>query len=152
MSILVGDIETNDLRPNIIWMVGVLDFLTDEFTAYTGDDVAEGIVRLAEAEVFIGHNIVGYDIPVMENLTDGLVKFDQSRLIDTLPLSRELMPHLPNHKLATYGEMFNFPKLPFKDFGRFSPEMIPYCEQDCRLSKRVFQHLDEIIQAARMAS
>ena len=32
MSILIGDIETNGLNPNTIWVVGVLDYETDEFT------------------------------------------------------------------------------------------------------------------------
>lgn len=151
-SLLVGDIETNGLKPNTIWMVGVLDIQTDVFTPYVGDDVAEGIVRLAEADLCIGHHFLGYDRKVIEELTGGLVRFKPERIVDTLKLSQKLMPHLKNHKLETYGELFDYPKLPFKKFDVFDPAMIPYCERDCRLNLRTFHFLyEKLCQEERTA-
>lgn len=141
MTVLIGDIEANGLRPNQIWMVGIIELDSGVFTPYVGDDVAEGIMRLAEAELFVGHHIEGYDVPVMERLTEGLVKFEKVRLIDTLPLARSLMPGLENYKLGSFGDMFGLPKLPFREFDRFTPEMIPYCQRDCEINLRLFQHL-----------
>ena len=144
MSILIGDIETNAIHmPSDIWMVGVLDYDSDVFTAYHGDDVAEGLLRLAEADLAIGHNFKGYDIKNIERMTAGLVKFDMRKVIDTLDLSRRHAT-LKDHKLKTWGEMFDFPKGDYTDFSRFRPEMIPYCERDCRLTKLVFDLLNDL--------
>jgi hypothetical protein len=144
-NILIGDIETDDLKPSVIWMVGVMSFETGEFTSYVGDDVAEGILRLVEAEAFVGHNIEGYDVPVMENLTGNLIRFQRDRLIDTLPLSRKHIPGMPNYKLKSFGDMFGIPKLPFREFHTFSPEMVEYCERDCLINLRLFRHLLTLI-------
>jgi hypothetical protein len=144
MNILVGDIETNEIHnPSELWMVGVLDYFTDEFTAYHGDDVPEGLLRLAEADVVIGHNFKGYDAKNIERMTNYLVKFDRDRIIDTLDLSKA-NARLDNHKLKTWGEMFGYPKGDWTDFSRWDPGMIPYCERDCRLTKKVFDFLNEL--------
>lgn len=142
MSILIADIETNDLDPNIIWMVGVLDYKTDVFTSYHGDDVAVGILRLLEADRVIFYNGLGFDVPVMERLTEGLAKFDRQKIIECLNLSRSYVS-MANHKLATWGEIFGFPKGDHSDFSRYSEEMRAYCERDCRLTKMIFEFLHE---------
>lgn len=149
-KILVGDIETDAIHmPHNIWMVGVLDWTTDEFTAYHGEDVAEGLLRLQEADLLIGHNFRGYDAKNIRRMTDGLVSLDNSKIMDTMELGRRLVK-MPDHKLKSWGEIFDFPKGDFKDFSRFSPEMIPYCERDCRLTKKVFDFLNELnVQKSR---
>lgn len=142
-EILVGDIETNGTSPNEIFMVGVLNYDTDEFTAYVGDDVPYGMLRLAEADAFIGHYIKGFDVPVMERLSSGLVTFRQEKLIDTLEMSKKLC-NLKRHGLAAWGDLFEYPKFPQPTFDEFTPEMVPYCERDCRLNKKVAEFLFEL--------
>jgi hypothetical protein len=142
-EILVGDLETDAIHmPRNIWMVGVLDWRTNEFTAYHGDDVVDGLLRLAEADLTIGHNWRSYDVKNIERMTNKLVTFDQRRVIDTLEMSRRQVK-LPDHKLKTWGEIFEFPKGDYSDFSRFDPAMIPYCERDCRLTKLIFDFLNE---------
>lgn len=141
MSILVADLETNGLFPDVIWMVGILDVETDEFTAYVEDEVPAGILRMHEADVLIGHNIRKYDCFHIERLMEGIVTFDQRRIVDTVELSRKLFPSLKDHKLATWGEILGSPKLDFKEFDRYTPEMAVYCEQDCRLNKALYEFL-----------
>jgi DNA polymerase III alpha subunit (gram-positive type) len=142
--ILIGDIETNAIHmPHSIWMVGVLDWRSNEFTAYHGDNVVDGLLRLAEADVTLGHNWRQYDVKNIERMTDRLVTFDQSKIIDTLELSRKLCK-LKDHKLKTWGEMFGFPKGDYTDFSRFRPEMIEYCKRDCEITKMVFDFLNEL--------
>jgi DNA polymerase-1 len=137
---LLGDIETNGLKPDRIWMVGIIDLVTDEYTAYIGDDeVPVGLMRLAEAELVVGHNFKGYDAPVIKRLSDGLI--DLTRVEDTLDLSRRLFPNRSSHSLEAWGLEFGYPKLHFKDFSKFSPEMVPYCERDVRLNKRLYEFL-----------
>jgi hypothetical protein len=143
MTILVGDIETNGFEPSIIWVVGVMDAETNEYTSYVGtDQVCEGLARLADADIVIGHNFKGYDAKYITKLTDGLIEFDQSRIVDTCELSRILFPHLVNHKLETWGEILGFPKIKYTEgFTRFHPKMVPYCEQDVRLNKALYDFL-----------
>jgi DNA polymerase III alpha subunit (gram-positive type) len=150
MSILVGDLETNGLKPTKIYVVGIKDMETGEYKSYVGDDeVPEGLMRLAEADIIIGHNFKSYDAKVIENLTDGLIKLDESKIIDTVELSRKLFKQMPNHRLETWGEIFEFPKIKYdKGFDNFHPEMVPYCERDVELNAVLYEfmmaHIDTL--------
>lgn len=145
MSMLVIDLETNGYEPSVIWLAGVLDFDTDEFTPHVGDDaVVDAIVKMKEADCLIGHNIKAYDLYHIERLLDFEVRFDQNLIVDTLELSRELFPHFRSHSLEAWGERLGLPKANYtKGFSRFHPEMIPYCERDVRLNRLLFEHLLE---------
>lgn len=143
MSVLITDIECDSLKPTTIHMVGVLDYHTDTFTDYHGDDVAEGLIRIAEASQVIFYNGLGYDVPVIERLTEGMISFKRDRIIECLDLSRKYVT-MKNHKLSTWGELFDFPKGDHTDFTKWSPEMSVYCERDCRLTKKVFDILNDI--------
>ncbi len=150
MSTLVFDIEADGLDPSRIWCLGILDFETDAYTAYVGEEeVPVGLLRLQEAEAIAGHYIKGYDIPVIERLTEGLVTFKSERVIDTCELSRDLFPELENHKLKTWGDILGYPKLDFDRFDEFSEEMLPYLERDCRLNAALLRFLISIITEGR---
>lgn len=143
MSILIADLECDSLKPSTIHMAGILDWETDQFTDYNGENVAEGLVRIAEADKVIFYNGLGYDVPVIERLTEGLVTIKRDRVIECLDLSRRYVT-MKNHKLATWGDLFDFPKGDHSDFTRYSKEMSVYCERDCRLTKLVFNLLNEL--------
>ena len=146
MNILVADLETDGLLDDVttIWMVGILDHTTDEFTAYVGDDVAEGLMRLQAADLIIGHNWNGYDAKVIQMLTEGLCDLSGITVADTCEMARAAFPSMPNHKLKTWGEMLGLPKMDSPSFDTFSPEMVPYCERDVRVTKMLFDFLMEI--------
>lgn len=146
-EILIADIETNAIHnPNVIWMLGVLSYDSDEFTAYVGEEqVVDGLLRLVEADCIIGHNFLGYDTKHITRLTNGLVTLPKRKIIDTCKLSKTYTA-LPDHKLKTWGDLFGFPKGDYTDFDRFDPEMIPYCERDCRISKKIFEFVNELAQ------
>jgi len=143
MSLLIADLECDSLKPTTIHMVGVLDYDSDEFYDYHGDEVVDGLLRLAEAKKVIFYNGRGYDVPVIERLTNGLVKIKPSQIIETLDLSRKYAK-LDSHKLKTWGDLFGFPKGDHTDFTKWSPAMSIYCERDCRLTKLVFNLLNEL--------
>lgn len=146
-TILVADIETNGLKPDTIWCVGIIDNKTKEYTAYYGDDIPIGLMRLAEADVVVGHSFRSYDAPVIKKLTEGLIVIDEKKIEDTVDLSRYLFPELPNHKLKTWGEIMELPKLDHNEWHRFSPEMLVYLERDVRLNDRIYDFFIEQIQA-----
>lgn len=147
-EVLVADLETNGIDPSRIWVVGVLNVETDEYTSYVGDDIPEGLMRIAEADLVIGHYFKKYDAKVINKLTEGLITLQEDKIIDTVELSRSLFSDLPNHKLKTWGDIFEYPKIDYdKGFEEFHPEMLPYCERDVRLNKRVYdffvEHLEQ---------
>lgn len=143
-DVIIGDIETNAIhQPSKIHMVGIVDFYTDEYTSYHGETLEDGLIRLAEAELVIGHNFRLYDAANIARMTGGLVTIEPTRIIDTLDLSRALVPELPDHKLRTWGQALGFPKLDHDDFERYTPLMDEYCQRDCRLNKRIFEFMLE---------
>lgn len=142
MGTLIADIETDGFVPQRIWMIGLLDYETDIFESYVGEDrVPEAIMRMKDADLLIGHNLRGYDVFQIERLLEGLVKFDPDRIVDTLELARAVFPHFEKHGLESWGERLGFPKLEYKVFDRFEPQMVPYCERDCRLTRKLLDHL-----------
>jgi len=153
MSILVFDIEGNGLNPNIIFVLGVLDYETGEYTDYTceDDNIAEGLLRLAEADLVVGHYVKGYDIPVIERLTEGLITIDRAKVCDTYELSYDLFPRLRNHKLRTFGEILGFPKGEWHDFSKYDPGMRPYCKTDCLVTGRLLEFLLGEIENRQMS-
>ena len=64
---LVFDIETDDLDATKIWCIVAIDE-NDKVYSYSEDNIEEGIALLEKADKLIGHNIIGFDIPVIEKL------------------------------------------------------------------------------------
>lgn len=140
-EILIADIETNGFQPNEIFVVGIINLQTDKFDAYYGEQIPYALIRLANAHTVIGHNFRQFDAVQIRKLSDGLIDLQQNQIVDTLEFSRELFPQMDSHSLDTWGEILQFPKGSVKSFKEFSPELIPYCERDCRLTKMIFEFL-----------
>ena len=64
---LVFDIETDGLNPTVIWCIVAIDD-KGKFYNYPEDKIDEGIELLKNADKIIGHNIIGFDIPVIKKL------------------------------------------------------------------------------------
>ena len=137
MSQLVFDIETNGLNPSIIWCIcGIKD--DKMFTLEMPDKQAWECLMEGVTEV-IGHNILRYDIPVVERLLG--VKID-CKVTDTLVMSRLYNPQLEGgHSLDSWGQRLNFPKGDYHDWSALTPEMVEYCQQDVRVTERVYEVL-----------
>ena len=68
---VVFDIETNGLNPSVIWCIAAkIVGRWDEPTTFEPGNVKDFIPWLQEnqVEVLIGHNIINFDIPVIERL------------------------------------------------------------------------------------
>jgi DNA polymerase III alpha subunit (gram-positive type) len=147
MAALLFDCETDGLldRVSTIHCIGILDVASGDYRHYVGDDLYTAFVRLSDADVIIGHNIRQFDCEVISYLTEGLVRFDQDRIIDTLEMSRMLMPGLGSHALRRYGDMLGFPKLYMKEFSKLTPQMLLYMERDVRLNFKVYKMLASLL-------
>lgn len=135
---IVLDIETNSAHDQI-WMVVTRNIETDEVLVWKE---ASGLQKfLANCALIIGHNIIGFDAPVLRKVWSVTMKPNQ--VYDTLVSSRLLNPSLEGgHSLAAWGERLGFPKGDFSDWDSgYSKEMEEYCIQDTKVTQELYKHL-----------
>jgi hypothetical protein len=113
---------------------------------------------LETADVLVGHNIIGFDIPIIKRIYSWFNP--RGTIVDTLVLSRLFhpnlldidkahnWPHMPlqlygRHSLEAYGYRLgeykgNFGKT--TDWKDWSQEMQDYCEQDVAVTTKLCKH------------
>jgi|TARA_R100000458_G_scaffold10537_1_gene8360 DNA polymerase I-like protein with 3'-5' exonuclease and polymerase domains len=140
MEEIVFDIEANGLQPDKIWCI-VAKPLGKPVVSFGPNAIEEGITFLQSADVLIGHNILGFDMPVINKLHG--VDLSNKVIKDTLVMSRLFNPVRENgHSLKTWGYIVGFPKNEQpEDWDDFSDEMLKYCQQDVILNEKVYQRL-----------
>jgi len=142
MKQIVFDIEANGLDPDTVWCVIAYEREAKEYIEWSGDTLPnfkDWIAEQEELEV-IGHNIIGYDIPVLEKLLN--VDFSNCKVTDTLVMSRLAEPsRLGGHGLENWGQLLHQPKGEHSDWLNFSQDMVEYCQQDVRVNELVYQRL-----------
>jgi DNA polymerase I len=137
---LVFDIETDGLNPSVIWCLVAQDEL-GKFYHFYEDTLQDGIKFLQKADRLIGHNILGYDIPVIKKLT-GIDLYNADKVVDTLVLSRLLNPTREGgHSIAKWGFKLGLPKKDSPEWTEFSKEMLSYCERDVEINYKLFNYL-----------
>jgi len=96
--------------------------------------------ELAKGGPICGHNLIGYDIPVLNRLWG--TRIPQYRVVDTLVLSRLFHPDLDGgHSLAAWGTRLGFPKGEHTDWEELSDEMVDYCKRDVDVTERLHNAL-----------
>ena len=137
---LIFDIETNGLKPSKIHCIVAVDE-QDKVYTFTPDQIEKGVEFLAEADTLIGHNIIGYDLPVIKKLM-GVDLTKSVKVFDTLIVSRLINPNQEGgHSLEMWGYRLKFHKSEQPDFLNYSKEMLKYCIKDVQLNKRVYEEL-----------
>lgn len=156
------DIETNGLlkQTNKVHSIVLQDIDTKEMFSATNHDykgrilIEEALERLQTAELIVGHNVLTFDIPVLQKL---FPMFEPPLVRDTLLYSRLLWPNimdidmtnyrkdanymptelLGRHKLEAWGYRLGIFKGEFgktTDWAEWSKEMQQYCEQDVNVT------------------
>ena len=143
MKQFVLDIEANGLDPDTVWCIVVrqLGGHDDSLTS-SGDRLPEFItwLQLQDECELIGHNLIGYDIPVLEKLL--AVDFSKCKITDTLVMSRLANPSREGgHSLDNWGTVLNCPKGDHNVWDVFSYDMLEYCIQDVRVNTLVYKRL-----------
>jgi len=129
------DIETT-LAHDKIWCCVLKE--GDEFTVFT---TREGLQdRINQATQIAGHNIIGFDAPVLYDVWD--IEIPHEKLVDTLILSRMALPERRSHSLASWGETLGYEKGDFTDYDAgFSQEMLEYCQRDVEVLEKLYERL-----------
>ncbi len=137
---LVFDIETDDLNATKVWCIVAQNPVSGEVFKFPPDKLEEGYQFLQTADKLIGHNIIGFDIPLVEKF--GNVDLSDKIVIDTLVLSRLFNPTRDGgHSLETWGYKLGYPKIEFEDYLNYSEDMLTYCVRDVELNTKVLQEL-----------
>lgn len=158
---LIFDIETDGLLDTVskVHCIVARDIETDEEYIWSGDECRAGWEFLQKAEMLVGHNIMGFDIPALE------IVFGKMLTVlthDTLVMTRTIWPDrrdrdfklfrsgkLPakligSHSLEAWGHRIGEYKGDFgkhNDWSVFTDEMLQYCRQDVVVNKKLYENI-----------
>lgn len=143
MRRILFDMETNGLFHDVdrIWVVSYVD-LKDRENIKTITDYEE-IKKLFSCPdtLFIGHNIIKYDLPVIKKLLQ--VEVDYKNAFDTLLVSQALFPENRRHGLA---ELQNKVEVEDEEWLTGDIElMTERCEVDVKDNLTVFDRLNKVL-------
>lgn len=108
----------------------------------------EMLAYLDTVDVLIGHNILGYDLPLLEKLFGYVYR---GKRVDTLVMSRLLNPkrlspfNCPNkkapHSIEAWGYRVGRGKPEHNDWEVFSEDMLHRCSEDVEILELVYYEL-----------
>ena len=135
---VVFDIETT-LTADKVWCIVCKH--EDTFYQFKENNLHRFEEFIKQTEEVIGHNIIGFDIPVLNKLF-GYDLFKNVKITDTLVMSRLLNPMIEGgHSLKNWGKKLGQNKIEFEQFDFFSEEMLKYCRNDVDLTQRLYKFL-----------
>src|SRR6185312_3680169 len=136
---VVIDVEANGLiNPTKIWVIVCKDINTGKYYVFRHTDgLALRFIEFARSvDLWIGHNLLGYDASVIDKLVGYSITPEAS--LDTLIVSKMVNYSRSSHSVEDYGVEFGLPKIEFTDFSRYSPEMEEYCKRDVDITERIY--------------
>lgn len=137
--------------------------IDNDVLLYTQSNINDALDILENSEVLIGHNIIQFDIPVLEKFYPSR-KFTHN-VLDTFNLSCIVFPQRQKHGLEDWGKDLGYEKfnpMTGKEYtdeewkerkktkseawDKYTPEMGAYCQQDVRVTELVLWqcNVDEI--------
>ncbi len=136
---VVFDIETTINADKIWCIICKYDKTYYQFTDGKNLHRFEDFAK--QTKEFIGHNIIGFDVPVVNKLF-GKDLFANCKITDTLVLSRLLNPVIDGgHSLKNWGTKLGQAKIEFEQFDYLSDDMLKYCRNDVELTERLYKFL-----------
>ena len=155
---LIPDTGIKDIKKIFCINVKVNDQPIKRFTKLyhpTSSGNLKGALNLINSCDFnVGHNIIGFDIPVIENLVGEVTSYPLDTLIisklmfskDNLLSMDKGVDGMPpseygNFSLKAFGHRFGDYKIQFDQFNKLTDEMLEYCAQDVNLTYRLFSFL-----------
>ncbi len=150
---LVFDLEADGWRDEAtrVWcLVAVRADVPQMPKQFGPEHIEDALKYLDEADELIGHNILNYDLPVLERLY-GWTPKPGTILTDTVVLSRLLKSdrRLPKgcpgsmgtHSLGAWGYRLGRGKPDHDDWTQYSEEMLHRCTEDAQINVGVYRAL-----------
>jgi DNA polymerase-1 len=167
---LIFDIETDGLLDDVtkIHCLVIKDTKTGEISQFSNtglhhngaEVIATGLKVLMQAGVIAGHNVIKFDIPVIQKLYPWFTIDPSKVVLDTLVLTRLIYSNVKDidsgllkkgtlppklfgsHSLAAWGHRLGNHKGDYTGgWEVFSQEMLDYCVQDVELTTDLFEKL-----------
>ena len=145
ISNIVIDIESNGLHnPTKIWVIVCKDIDTGRYHIFRNlnEDESERLrfIRFTETITkLIGHNLLGYDYPVLNKLVNYSCDRIADISIDTLIISKLVDYPRSGHSVEDYGLEFGMEKGKFSDWSKYSQEMEDYCIRDVDITEKIYR-------------
>lgn len=159
---LIFDIETNGFLEDCdtIHCLVIKDTVTGEvFPCHTNAAIYGGVEMLQQADLIVGHNIIKFDLPILQKIIPGF-SIDPKKVLDTLVCTRLIWSNLQD----TDGPLVQKGSLPQKLWGSqslqawgyrlmeykgdyegpwdtFSQEMLDYCIQDVEVTHKLYERI-----------
>ena len=181
---IVFDLETNGLLNDAtrIHCISLYSNETDSIESFNDEkytdspkdlpmagnySITTALTWLEVADYIIGHNIIGFDIPIIKKFYNWFNP--RGTIIDTLLLSKlyhqnlydidqeKNWPHMPlqlygRHSLEAYGYRLGEYKGAFgktTDWKEWSQEMQDYCEQDVAVTTKLCDHFHPYLSGSK---
>ena len=154
----IFDLETDGLLDDVttIHCMVIKDIDTGQALGYTGKGIwTEGIPKLEKADMICGHNIIKYDIPVLQKL--GTFN-PQGQIRDTLVCTRLVWADVKqadftrtdfpkkligSHSLAAWGHRIGNYKDDYNGgWEAYNDEMLEYCFQDVEVTNTLWKKIE----------
>lgn len=163
---IIFDIETNGLlqEASSLHCIAAYDTATGEMGSWHGSQLEEGLFVLSHADELAGHNIVKYDLPVIQKLYPDFTF--NGKLFDTLLMSKLVYPDIGltddkyiyrgkypkalrgRYSLKAWGYRLGMLKGDYCErynaWEAWSEDMEAYCRQDVRVTHELYNQLQQV--------
>src|SRR5215467_6955179 len=161
---LVFDAEGNGLLKTItkFHCLAISAVDSEAVYEYGPGQIAEALAHLSRADMLIGHNIQGFDLPALLKLHDWAPR-PECRIIDTLVAGRVILPNLDDldgeiigrtkdkafkkiwgaHSLQAWGVRLGLAKVgtEIEIWAEWTPQMQARCVSDVAINKALWRFL-----------
>lgn len=152
---LICDCETDGLLDSMsrLWCLQIGPENGDEVTVYADQPgfrpIAEGVVRLRQADHVVFHNGLGFDMDAINRFYPTAITIEH--LYDTLVLARLMDPVERIHTLKAWGERTGTAKGEYAgDFQSFTPDLVEYAIQDIHTGRALWHKVKHVLEWGRV--
>ena len=151
------DLEADNLLDDVTTVHCIVLMQGDKVISFPTEKIQDGLKLMSKADKLIGHNIIDYDLRVLEKVYGW--KFE-GEVFDTLVASRTIWSHLyqvdaemqkintnlyGSHALKAWGYRLGELKGTFnqgaESFEKYSKEMLSYCIQDVKVTSLLYSKI-----------
>jgi len=139
---LAFDIETNGLYDTTdrVHVISIEDLDTGQVYHYDREECWIGAMMLQDADFITGHNIIGFDIPVLKKIYPWFNP--KGEIFDTFNAAMLIWADENKHSLRAWGERLKEWKGEYAGpWDEWNEAMSKYCRQDVVVTVKLFQRI-----------